>query len=237
MLRNSYVEARASVSFPEFRGERHYMIPFFQQKGLSAELKHWQPTVDAMLEGVRTELPIYLMVDQKFVAAGTAHRRPGIHVDGYWDDGHGSGTGHRPINLSDVMLAHGPEPRPGHNSVISCHVPNPPGHKSIQMSGHTPTHWSNNNGWADAALDAPEAIILATDITSAIAYRGKWSGTIGDMGDCNHIDVSRMEHVIMQANTVFAGNAAMLHESTPVFHDCFRTVVRLNVPGYSPELH
>lgn len=204
--RNSFVQARAAVTFPEFCGERHYMIPFMQQEGLPNNLSHWQPTVNAMLEGIKSDLPIYLMIDQKFVSAGVSHRRPGLHVDGYWDPGtmlHGS---HR------VVLA-------------SSHTPQPP--------GHTP----RSDTWADAVLSEPEAIILATDVTSALAYRGKWSGTVGDMGDCSNINIQHLTPVIMQANTVFAGNAAMLHESLPVLFDCYRTVVRLNVPGYSPDLH
>lgn len=210
--RNSIVQARGAVSFPQFNGERHYMIPFTKREGLPKHLRHWQPTVDAMLDGVVSNDNIYLMVDQKFVRAGEAHRRPGIHVDGYWDP--------------TTQLHRG-----GHRSVVaSSHIPQPsPGHKVIDAAG-------NVVDWADATFEAPEAIILATNVTSAIAYRGKWSGKVGDMGDCDHIDVNHMNPVIMQANTVFAGNAAMLHESIPVHFDCYRTVVRLNVPGWSPEL-
>jgi hypothetical protein len=94
----------------------------------------------------------------------------------------------------------------------------------------------NSDGdWTNAPLDAPEAIILASDYTACIGYHGKWTGPVGAGGDCSNIDVSRMRPVIMQANTVFVGNAAMVHESVPVFQDVCRTVVRLNVPGYSPK--
>jgi hypothetical protein len=93
-----------SVSFPDNTGERVYMLPFFQREGLPANLSRWQPTVDAMLVGIHTEEPIYLMIDQGRVEAGKSQRRPGAHIDGYWNpekNGHG-GTGggghgsHRP---------------------------------------------------------------------------------------------------------------------------------------------
>src|SRR5206468_2322799 len=90
------------VSFPAFRGERHYMIPFNQRDALPPHLRHWQPTVDAMLVGVRTDGPVYLMVDQSRVGAGVSHRRPGLHVDGNWiaeiGQHGGPGPGHRHTN-------------------------------------------------------------------------------------------------------------------------------------------
>ena len=81
---HSEMQARSRVQFPLFAGERHYMIPFFQSEGLPVHLSHWQPTVDAMLEGIETYAPIYFMADQSFVGAGQTQRRPGLHVDGYW---------------------------------------------------------------------------------------------------------------------------------------------------------
>jgi hypothetical protein len=95
------------VTFPAFRGERHYMIPFKQRDGLPPHLRHWQPTVDAMLAGVRTEGPIYLMVDQSRVEAGQTQRRPGLHVDGNWIAATASHGGHRHANYAPetVILA------------------------------------------------------------------------------------------------------------------------------------
>ncbi len=84
------------VSFPDFRAERVYMLPFMQREGLPANLSHWQATVDAMLRGIVTERPIYLMIDQSQVAAGQPQRRPGAHIDGYWVVAAGSHGGHAP---------------------------------------------------------------------------------------------------------------------------------------------
>ena len=101
----SLVEQRAPVTFPSFAAERVYMLPFKQAEGLPRELERWQPTVDAMLDGVRTFEPIYLMIDQSIVEAGNAQRRPGVHIDGYWQpDVRAHGGGHLPA------------PRPSHGA-------------------------------------------------------------------------------------------------------------------------
>lgn len=71
-------------AFPIWSGERIYMHEFFKSKGLPTEYKRWQDTVDTMLEGIDTDGPIYLMVDQGIVQKGETLRRPGPHIDGHW---------------------------------------------------------------------------------------------------------------------------------------------------------
>jgi hypothetical protein len=73
-----------NVSFPEFKGEKVYMQEFFKKDGLPKHLKRWQATIDQMLSGIETNGPIYLMIDEAFVQANKAHRRQGLHIDGYW---------------------------------------------------------------------------------------------------------------------------------------------------------
>lgn len=93
----SIVQQRGSVAFPTHTGERIYMREFRKADGVPFDLARWQPTVDAMLDGVDADGPIYLMVDQGLVRAGVPHRRPGVHIDGYWVPAlqvHGGG-GHR----------------------------------------------------------------------------------------------------------------------------------------------
>lgn len=210
-MRTSIVQKRGAVTFPRNTGERHYMIGFYQGLGLPSELSRWQPTVDAMLEGIQTDHPIYLMVDQGFVKAGTPQRRPGMHIDGYWNP---------------AVYAHRSEP---------THVPTPPQHHS-PTPGHCPIprHGSKASSWDSADYSAPEAIILASDIAASRALQGKYYGTIANMGDCSDV-VPVGELVHLQANTAYAGNVCMLHESLPVEVDCWRTLVRLNVPGWTPK--
>lgn len=95
---NSIIRERNGVHFPAFNGEKHYMVPFLKRFGLPNDLSHWQETVDDMLDGIETDEPIYFMADQAFVKAGRPHRRPGVHVDGYWVPdlrGHSGGGGSR----------------------------------------------------------------------------------------------------------------------------------------------
>ena len=191
----SYVEQRGKVNFPEFTGERVYMKEFYKEKGLPSELSRWQNTVDSMLEGVETDGPIYLMIDQGVVKGGTSQRRGGLHVDGYW------------------------------NPRISAH-------------GGTKHFGSwKTGGWVNCDFKDKEALILASSLTAARGYQGIWEGSCGEGGDCSHINTSNLKEVVMHAGNVYAGNVAMLHESLPVAEDCIRTLVRLNVPGWSPEKH
>jgi hypothetical protein len=111
-MKTSIVCKGARVSFAEFTGERVYMAPFLKSEGLPAHLARWQRTVDAMLRGIEPAGKCFLMIDQADVRRGDFHRRPGLHVDNYWNPGtvdHGgppgpSGPGHNPQ----------PAPGPGH---------------------------------------------------------------------------------------------------------------------------
>jgi len=185
-MNQSIVAERGSVSFPAFTGEHVYMLPFLKKEGVPQELSRWQPTVDAMLDGIETDLPIYLMIDQKACVAGVPHRRPGKHIDGYW---------------IPAIHSHG--------------------------GGHG-THVTDAKQWP------VEAILLASDVQSSRAWLGSYEGVIGVGGDCSHIDTSHLVETRLQESTCYAGNVSMLHESLPVAADCLRTLVRLNVPGWSP---
>lgn len=102
----SDVRQLAPVPFPEFLSERIYMVPFLRRDGLPAELTRWQPTVDAMLGDRPIDGTIYLMIDQGHVEPGVSHRRPGLHVDGYWSSaGHGPKHQHRGACDQSIVLA------------------------------------------------------------------------------------------------------------------------------------
>ena len=211
----STLQAGGPVSFPAFTGERIYMVPFFKEDGLPAHLRRWQRTVDDMLEGVETEFEIYLMVDQKMVEAEQTHRRPGLHIDGYWCSGiqaHGVGghsvgggegpghnTGrHRLEDLPPVPTKRKPKPRPKKNA------------------------------------SAAEAILLASDLSACEGFEGEFDYDVPHGGNCENVNTFRLQRTTMRAGRVYAGNAHMLHQSLPVHSRTTRTVVRLNVPGWSP---
>lgn len=196
----SIVKQLCNVSFPIHTMERVYMQEFYKEKGLPDNLSRWQHTVDSMLQDVDTDGPIYIMIDQGIVKAGSSHRRPGVHIDGYW------------------------VPQ------MQCHS-GPGGHIHAKNKGY----WDGDY-WKHSKLDWPdEAIILASDVKACAAYSGSWEGEIGEGGDCSSVDVSKLNRVELLPNVVYAGNVTMLHESLPISTDVLRTLVRLNVPGWSPK--
>lgn len=189
----SILEQRGPVPFPEFRGDRFYMVPFVPRDGLPCEMAHWQPTVDAMLRGIEVPGVAYIMVDQKTVAPGKAQRRPGVHIDGYW--------------LQDTR-SHG--------------------------GGRHSGSWDQGNRWKHCSFDVPEALLLASDRVGSRAFVGNWSGPVGEGGCLADADLSATEAVPLQAGHCYAGNVTMAHESLPLQAGGQRTLVRINVPGWSP---
>lgn len=200
-MNHSIVQQCGPVAFPAFMAERVYMREFRKESGLPSDLVRWQSTIDAMLDGVDTDGPIYLMIDQKALRAGESHRRPGVHVDGYWHPAIGKHQGHRAVS------AHG-------------------------GGGHG-TGCAGN--WSNFDFSAPEGIILASDVQACRAYAGEFHGAPGEGGDYAHITLSGLDRIELASNTVYAGNVSMLHETVPVNRDCVRTLVRLNVPGWTPQ--
>ncbi len=93
------------------------------------------------------------------------------------------------------------------------------------------SYWGNEG----ADFSEKEGIILASNIQACKAFAGEYQGIIGEGGDCSKINKASMEVIEMKPNTVYAGNVSMLHESIPVTTDCLRTLVRLNVKGWTPN--
>lgn len=81
------------IPFPAFTGERVYMRRI-DGGVMPPDLARWGPTVQAMMADVEANGPVYLMVDQMRVRKGETHRRPGMHVDGWWDEKAGRHGGH-----------------------------------------------------------------------------------------------------------------------------------------------
>lgn len=253
----SQMQKVGPVDFPAFAAERIYMREFRLETGLPEDIKHWQQTVDQMLVGVDTDGPIYLMVDQKEIAAQETHRRPGLHIDGYWIPGmyaHGGqdrGGSHGPRGSHSGVGRR----RDGHGYIseeeyqrrlIEEHnrqkeqgdLGKPHKTKRENYDTRKPTknasgRWDNPSpSWVFDMNDRPEAIILASDISASRALLGEWEGLILPGGDVSHLDFSHLQSVILEAHTAYAGNVTFVHESLPLLQDCRRTVVRLNVPNH-----
>lgn len=206
MKYDSIIESRGRVEFPEFLAERVYMKEFYKDKGLPEELSRWQPSIDIMLDGVDSSGPIYLMIDEAFVKEGTSHRREGVHIDGYWNPGISAhGGGHRPTHLPTP--SHGPR--------------------------HLAGRWDLPKPWSHSTFEEPEGIILVSNVFASRGFKGEFNGEIGEGGDCSKIDLSGLLELSMEPNRVYAGNVTALHESLKVEKDCYRQLIRLNVPGWT----
>lgn len=216
----SIVKELGQVEFPAFTGERVYMLEIFKDKPLPEPLARWEPTVAQMLLGVDTDGPVYLMIDQKVVKATETHRRPGMHIDGFWMPEHRAhGPGHIIMKENRSGRYGGPQYWQSPRGVVAeangIHNTRPP-----------PSHVTNETIWPN------ETIILASDVSACRALVGDWEGKIGVGGDVSHLSFPNLKEIQLKANIAYAGNVTFVHESLPVPQDVCRTVVRLNVPGH-----
>lgn len=85
----SKYDSAGAVRLPAFKGTRILMMPIYLDDilgSLPKDLRKWTDVVDAMnpegKEGVA-----YLTIDERFVRRNQSHRRPGLHVDGWNEDG------------------------------------------------------------------------------------------------------------------------------------------------------
>lgn len=216
----SELEIGNLVSFPAFTAERVYMLPFFKRDGLPRNLRRWQLTVESMLDGISTDRPIYLMIDQGIIEAGQTHRRPGLHADGNWNP--------------ELQCHRGSGGTPGGHG----HTPPPaPGHRHPGCGGHVHPEKPPTSGWKNPPIChahgfsyADELIILASNISACRAIVGEFEGMPSHDGNCSHIDTRHGHKIVFEAGRVYRGNVTLLHESLPVSVTCERSLVRLNVP-------
>ena len=216
-MRTSYVQERGEVDFPEFTGERVYMRDFKQADGLPSDLARWQPTVDQMLAGIKTNDSIFLMIDQGIVEPGMTHRRPGIHVDGVWlpdEKMHGGGR-------------HSTEPR------------RPPGHRNDPPVEDEPPEVNPHVGDDDQVPGRRlrhQGLILASSVFGAMGYNGTYCALPNKDGSFDDLDLGKLCAMPMWPGSAYAGDAlTMLHESIEIPRRCQRTLVRLNVVGWTPD--
>lgn len=94
----SEITKGSTVTFPEFKGTQLYMQRLDGTLRLPAAYRDYQPTVDQMLRHVDTTgVPVFVTIDERELAAGETHRRPGAHIDGVWNEEmqtHGRQGGH-----------------------------------------------------------------------------------------------------------------------------------------------
>lgn len=185
------------------------MVPFYKLTGLPSQYKRWQPTVDAMLEGITHTGLIYLMVDQAVVRPGEYHRRSGIHVDGNWIGA--ASDPKKPPPDGPGRWKQAPLPDPGWKIPLHSHA-------GGEHKGHK------------QGMYKPELLLLASDVQACRAYLGAFDAQPGEGGDCSHFNLKEAQQLDLEPNRVYLGNATTLHETLPVQSECQRTMVRLNIP-------
>jgi hypothetical protein len=207
------------------------MLPFTVRNGLPKSIGRFETTVAQMLEGliVNPDQECYIMIDEKEVHPGNFHRRPGLHVDGYWDPGTRGHGGHR-------ASCHRPTPSPGHTPAPKPrHRGESPGH--CAAPGHAP-YWSPTPppppGHRSGPAKTTEALLLASNYSAARAVTGQYSRdfvTDWRGGDCSDLSTYGLKEVLLQANRCYHMDVMTLHESLPITESVKRTLVRINVPG------
>lgn len=106
-------------------------------------------------------------------------------------------------------------------SDIKCH--GQPGHR------HASNRWGHSPTWSHFEYE-PELIVLSTDMSACQAFIGCVDGQSDHEGSCDHLDLTGLDSVRLEAHRAYVMSAETLHQSLPVEHDCLRTVVRLNIP-------
>lgn len=95
MIWTSEVKIAGSVGLPNPSGQRILMMPFLLNepwRTLPPFLNEWKRYIDAMVGiGPMQEGVGYLTIDERFIRAGQVQRRPGLHVDGWKNDGEAMG--------------------------------------------------------------------------------------------------------------------------------------------------
>jgi hypothetical protein len=182
------------------------MLPF--KPSLGSPVPRFAEAVRQMLAALpelNPEQECYLMVDEGLVQPGRAHRRPGLHVDGYW---------HVPASC------HGPSQ--------PYHSPTPPRHRPTPGWSPAPRHSASGN--RSEALLLASNYPAARAYTGAYRrdFEGDWRG-----GDCSELSLANLQRLDLQAGLCYRLDAlASLHESLPILstQPVRRTVVRINAP-------
>jgi len=95
MIKSKY-QILGKIKLPKFYGVRVQMMPldFANPHLIPENIKHYTAVIERLIimSGFNSGIG-YITIDEKYVKAGTTHRRPGVHVDDYsWGGGSGTGT-------------------------------------------------------------------------------------------------------------------------------------------------
>ena len=79
-------------------------------------------------------------------------------------------------------------------------------------------------------------MLIVSSYPACIGWNGSYNDEPAQGGNCNHIDVSKMDSTMLQANKIYWGNSTFIHESLPLKENVKRTIVRITLPADSPNI-
>ena len=93
MKRQSIVKTFGDLELPSPKMRRVYMERVTKDKGAG----EYQGVVAEILDRLGHNGHAFMMIDEKPIKAGEIHRRPGLHIDGYWVGNRHGGHRRRPV--------------------------------------------------------------------------------------------------------------------------------------------
>ena len=226
-----------TFEFPKFTGLRIMMMPFdfTDYNSLDEQqLRGWKKTV---VEILRTHAPIihgrigYLTIDEALVAAGTTHRRPGLHVDGGYAyggspsyGGNSSSYGGNPSYGGSSSSSYGGSPSYGGGSSHRDSAPYG-GYSRVTYGGGSVYGGSIHQG----------GMILAANTIGTKMYPQIFQGNPGPQGDCEHLRAECAAGTIMGDQEAWWCNSLCVHEGLPVPEDTKRQILRISTPSFAPH--
>jgi hypothetical protein len=236
------------ISFPEFKGDKIYMLEFdLENPVLPEKYKRWESVVVDMIKNspVKTG-KAYLTVDEDDVTAGRSHRRGGVHVDGNYIYGFKDGnvvqieTSNESTSWGGTTTWSSGKDKKNKESwsYSSSWSSSGSDDNSVSWGSSTPSSWAT--GFLVGGLDEEQhfrqycsnkgGMIISSNYEACYGWNGTFKGIPLDGGDSSHIDLSNLEKFKLEKNKVYIGNSTFLHESIPVNEDVKRQLIRITLP-------
>jgi hypothetical protein len=212
-MKSIYIKTDITVQMPEFKGRLLYMHKTsIIDPILPIEFQDYTEQVRKCLSEFKGNVDIcYITIDEKTVCNET-HRRAGRHVDYNWYEN---------------LVSHGGTGNPAHSPIPPAHQPKPtpPPHSShgIASGGHRLENLDETNG----------GILLVSNHVGCKVFKGDFTGSIGEKGDCSRIDVKGLQSEVMEPGKVYFLNALCIHEPLVIKEKVERSLIRINFhPDY-----
>jgi hypothetical protein len=253
------------IDFPEFKGDKIYMLEFdLENPILPEKYKRWESVVNKMIQNSPVKSgKAYLTVDEEKVTPGKTHRRGGVHVDGNFIYGFKDGnvveikTNNESVSWGKSSTDEAPVSW-GKSSKDEAPVSWGKSKKSVswgKSSNDAPVSWGNSSAtpssWATGflvgGLDEEQhfnqycssdkgGMIISSNYEACDGWIGEFNNIPLDGGDCSHIDLSNLQKFRLKANKVYLGNSTFLHESLPIDENVNRQLVRITLPSEKVEI-